>query len=160
MSRIDDIIAFGNQQKVNAYKKQLDLETRISKNIETIKSFAHRLKVIYGVGVACLENNIPLCPNDTLKDNRTNCFVSNGWSHFLGFDCERGLYSIKMRNGFAIVGGGACAYNLRVNLEGEITELSGKTIEDKVYVLDRFVKEFDAFEENFYAYVDKTIGKA
>ena len=82
----------------------------------------------------------------------THQFITNGWSHLLGF-VDKSIAPQKLPFMYlGIQGGGFYTYNLKT--DGRTVYVSGSDGRDKIHVLNRFVKEFDRFEKEFYAYVD------
>lgn len=66
----------------------------------------------------------------------------------LGFDTDgrRPVYYLVIR-------GGGFSEHYKLKTDGEMVEIEGK----KLSALKRFLNEFDEFEKEFYAYVDKFI---
>lgn len=79
-------------------------------------------------------------------------FYTNSWSHLVGF-----LYGNPITM-LGIDAGGACGdVDFRTN--GEYTSgLNRKTmaiVEPRLYHMETFIKKFDEFEREFYAYIEK-----
>lgn len=152
MSRIDNIANFAKKKEEEAVAKEIALKQRIEGYKEQIRALKPRIDELLKVGNACLEYGIPLTGQawGGHEGYDTHQFITNGWSHVLGFvktfdpSTRKQLPFTKL----GIEGGGACNYHL---------ETDGVTIfvaKDEAYVLKRFVEEFDKFETEFYKYVD------
>jgi len=154
MDRINNIAKFAQKKEEERITKEITKAQQIEQYKETIKSFKPRIDELLAVGNACLEHGIPLEGRafGCREGYDTNQFITNSWSHLLGFVAN---YDRTMRKNLpftklGIMGGGACDFNLRT--DGVTVEVSGKDI---LYVLKKFVDKFDEFETEFYKYVDK-----
>lgn len=154
MNRIDNIAKFARKKEMERIIKETTVTHQIEEYKEKIKSFKPRIDELIAVGNACLEHDIPLKGNGfgCREAYDTNQFITNGWSHLLGFVY---VYDQSTRKPFpftklGIMGGGCCDFDLRT--DGVTVDVSGKDI---LYVLKRFVDEFDEFETEFYKYVDR-----
>ena len=152
MSRIDNIANFAQKKEEEKVAKEMALQQRIEAYKAQILTLKPRIDELIAVGNACLEHNIPLTGEawGGHQGYDTHQFITNSWSHLLGF-VEKYDPTTRKRLPFTqlgIYGGGACNYHLTTD---------GVTIDvkqDAVYVLKRFVDEFDKFESEFYKYVD------
>lgn len=153
MNRIDNIAKYAHKKEEEKNNKEMIIAQQIEEYKEKIKSFKSRIDELLVVGNACLEHGIPLDGKawGGHEGYDTNQFITNSWSHLLGFvsvydhNARKSLPFTKI----GIMGGGACNYNLAT--DGEIIEVSGNVS----YVLKKFVENFDEFEMEFYKYVDK-----
>lgn len=148
MNRIDNIVKFAQKKEEEKITKEMETAQRIEEYKKIIKSFKPRIDELLAVGNACKNNSIELTGGSWggHEGYDTHQFISNSWSHLLGFISEgNGKPFTKIGK----IGGGACDYNLTT--DGTIINVSG----DVEYVLKRFVDDFDTFETEFYAYVDK-----
>ena len=151
MSRIDNIAKFAQKKEQEQTAKEIAKIRQIEEYKAIIKSFKPRIDELLAVGNACLKHNIPLEGRawGGHEGYDTNQFVSNSWSHLVGFvmeyeqDTKRPVFKRVGK-----LGGGACNYNLKT--DGETIEVSG----DVLGVLKSFVDRFDQFETEFYKYVD------
>lgn len=158
MNRIENIERFASEREKKEVMEQRQKEIRIEEYKEKIRSFKPRIDELIKVGNACLKNGIKLEGKEWggHEGYDTHQFITNGWSHLLGFVGEKNhenrteFLPIKK---LGIYGGGCCYYNLET--DGVTIDVSGKEAE---YVLKRFVTEFDKFEKAFYEYVDKVTG--
>lgn len=158
MNRIENIERFASEREKKEVMEQRQKEIRIEEYKEKIRSFKSRIDELIEVGNACLKNGIKLEGKEWggHEDYDTHQFITNSWSHLLGFVGEK---KPENRTEFlpikklGIYGGGCCYYNLET--DGVTIYVSGKEAE---YVLKRFVTEFDKFEKAFYEYVDKVTG--
>ena len=154
MSRIDNIAKFAQRKEEEKIAKENSIVNQIEEYKAKIRTLKPRIDELIMVGNACLAHNIPLEGRSfgCREGYDTNQFITNGWSHLLGFvkaydkDTRRQLPFTRL----GIEGGGACYFNLET--DGVIVEVSGK---ESLYVLKRFVDGFDIFETEFYKYVDK-----
>lgn len=169
MSRIDNIKNFKIAQEAAAEMEKLSTETKIKMLKAVISTYTDRMKELLEVGIACQENDIPLQGHSWggHEGYDTHQFLSNGWSHLVGFvpwyewNREEALrhpqnerHNIK---GFGKIGGGADNYNLLIGFNDD-GSLFIKSTGDEIYALTRFIENFDTFEKEFYAYVDKVTG--
>ena len=154
MNRVDNIAKFAQKRDEDKTAKEMAVIRQIEELKEKIITFKTRIEELLKVGNACLEYNIPLEGKDwkSHEGYDTNQFITNGWSHLLGF-VNKYDQDTRKRLPFTtlgIAGGGSCWYNLET--DGVTVDVSGK---DTLHVLKRFVDEFDEFETEFYKYVDK-----
>jgi len=153
MNRIDNIAKFAHKREEEKINKEMIIAQQIEEYKEKIKSFKTRINELIMVGNACLEHGIPLNGRawGGHEGYDTNQFITNSWSHLLGFVS---VYDHKAKKNLpftdlGIMGGGACNFDLVT--DGETIKVSG----DVLYVLKKFVENFDEFETEFYKYVDK-----
>ena len=151
MSRVDNIKNFAikkEEELMNAEKLKLQ---RIQDYKEKIRELKPRIDELLEVGNACLEHKIPLTGSGygCREGYNTHQFISNSWSHLVGFISEGNNPFTKVGK----IGGGACNWNLTT--DGIIINVDG----DIERVLKLFLDGFDTFETEFYAYVDKVTGK-
>jgi len=154
MDRINNIAKFAQKKEEERITKEMTTARQIEECKETIKSFKPRIDELLAVGNACLEHGIPLEGKawGGHEGYDTNQFITNGWSHLLGFVVNYNQTTRKRMpfTKLGIMGGGACNFDLKT--DGVTVDVSGK---DVLYVLKRFVNGFGVFEEEFYKYVDK-----
>lgn len=116
--------------------------------IKNIKSLKPRIDDLLLVANSCLSHGIRI---ENIKWGSMNYkdghFGADATTHHLGFSIHESthIHFLEIR------GGGYDNYNLNTN--GVIVDVQG----EKLYVLKRFLNEFDKFESEFYAYVDKFI---
>ena len=109
------------------------------------------------VGNSCLKNNIRIKYNScNYCDYEHGHFITDAWAHLLGFVIEGRIQDKNTIYYLGIEGGGCCQWNLKT--DGNTVYVEGATQDKKLYVLKRFVDEFDEFESKFYSYVDKITG--
>lgn len=148
MSRIDKIVQFAQKREEDKLTKEQEKQRQIEDYKAKIKALKPRIDELLAVGNACLEHNIPIACRSWggHEGYDTHHFTTNSWSHLLGFVLAgKNLPIYKL----GICGGGACNYDLET--DGVSIDVSG----DVLYVLKRFVQEFDEFEEEFYKYIDE-----
>ena len=153
MNRIDNIAKFAQKKENERITKEMETMKKIEEYKKTIKSFKPRIDELIMVGNACFEHGIALEGRafGCREGYDTNQFITNSWSHLLGF-VQTYDQKTRKKMPFAklgIMGGGACNFNLET--DGEAINVSG----DVIYVLKKFVDNFDMFETEFYAYVDR-----
>lgn len=148
MSRIDNIAKFAQKREEETILKENLSLSRIETYKEKIKELKPRIDELLEVGNACLEHKIPLTGSGygCREGYDTHQFISNGWSHLVGFINDGNNKSFTK---VGKIGGGACNWNLTtdgitINVDGEVER-----------VLKLFLDGFDTFETEFYAYVDK-----
>ena len=148
MNRVDNIKNFANKREIELKQKEDDKLNRIEEYKAHIRALKPRIDELLKVGNACLEHGIKLVGSDygCIESYNTHQFLSNSWSHLVGF-----IYGGEEKPFTKVgkIGGGACDWNLTT--DGVDINVSG----DIERVLKCFVDEFDIFETEFYAYVDK-----
>lgn len=136
-------------EKEKAKQRKIEKERKEEMEmIKQIKSLKPRIEDLLLVGNSCLSTGIYIGKRDTqFNEYKDGYFLGNPIAHRLGFDTDgyRPIHYLE------IPGGGYDNYNLKTN--GVIVDLWG----DKLRVLKQFLNEFDEFEKEFYAYVDKFI---
>lgn len=154
MGRIENIAKFAQTRNETQAHKEAAKVQRMEQYKQQIRSLKPRIAELLEVGNACLEHNIPLEGRrwGGHEGYDTHQFITNSWSHLLGFvwKYEKGTRRPQPFTKLGIMGGGACNFNLET--DGETIDVSGGDI---LYVLKRFVDEFDRFEDEFYKYVDR-----
>ena len=156
MSRIDNIAKFAEKRDVEQMEKEMRIKMDIEKYKEAIRALKPRIDELLSVGNACMEHGIPLEGRawGGHEGYDTNQFISNSWSHVVGFIAD---YDQKARKRLPLTkvgvrGGGACHFELET--DGDRIDVSGEVL----WVLKHFVEGFDEFETEFYKYVDKVTG--
>lgn len=153
--RLNNIDSFVEKKEVEKMTKAENERLEIKRLIDEIKELQPRINDLLIVGNACLFNKIPLKGTGfgCKEGYDTHQFITNGWSHLLGF-VDKSIAPQKLPFMYlGIQGGGFYTYDLET--DGRTVYVSGRDGRDKIYVLNRFVKEFDKFEKEFYAYVDR-----
>lgn len=152
MNRIDKIAQFAQRKEQEKLSKEQEEMRQIAEYKAKIREFKPRIDELLTVGNACLKHGIALTGKawGGHEGYDTHQFITNSWSHLLGFVHEYSqiLNSYKPFTQLGIMGGGACNFNLKT--DGLYIDVSGS----ELYVLKRFVNEFDEFEREFYKYVD------
>lgn len=155
LDRLNNINDFVECKETERKKKAEKENLEIKKLINQIKELQPRISDLLIVGNACLVNHIPLKGTGfgCKQGYDTHQFITNGWSHLLGF-VDKSIAPQKLPFMYlGIQGGGFYTYDLET--DGYIVYVSGRDRRDKIHVLNRFIKEFDGFEKEFYAYVDR-----
>lgn len=138
-----------------ATEKEMEKKRKIERErqeeiamIKNIKSLNPRIDDLLIVANSCLSKGIRIENIEWGSMNyKDGHFGADATTHHLGFSIHRG----KAIHYLEIRGGGYDNYNLKT--DGYIVDVQG----EKLYVLKRFLNEFDKFESEFYAYVDKFI---
>ena len=148
MSRIDNIVNYAQKEEEKKITKEITTQQKIEDYKDRIRALKPRIDELIEVGNACAIHGIPLTGKEWggHEGYDTHQFITNSWSHLLGFVGDKNITRL------GIFGGGACNYNLTT--DGENIEVSGEIY----YILKRFIKEFDTFETEFYKYVDNLTG--
>lgn len=175
MDRIAKIEAYAKARNEQMSQEAYNKRAHVVELLNTVRSFAPRMKELMKVGVSMYENNIPFGPLDNnsicAKECDDRLFISNGSTHRVGFiHAYRINGHIPPRTkhlpiGFGIIGGGWDGEDLTFNSDGELEWLnkpfgkpagvSGRPWSDcDTRNLEEFVAGFDKFESEFYAYVD------
>lgn len=174
MDRIAKIEAYAKARNEQMSQEAYNKQAHVVELLNTVRSFAPRMKELMKVGISMYEKNIPfgpLCNEPGASDCDDRVFFSNGWSHKVGFiQAYRINGRIPERTqhlpiGFGIIGGGCAGENLTFNSDGELEWLnapfgqpagvSGRPWSDSdTKHLEEFVAKFDKFEADFYEYVD------
>jgi hypothetical protein len=152
--RVNNIDSFVEKKGREKMTKAENERLEIKRLVDEIKELQPRINDLLIVGNACLFNKIPLKGTGfgCKEGYDTHQFITNVWSHLLGF-VDKSIAPQKLPFMYlGIQGGGFYTYNLKT--DGRTVYVSGSDGRDKIHVLNRFVKEFDRFEKEFYAYVD------
>lgn len=122
-----------------------------------------------GIFNALLDNHIPGICRDSLETfSRTykdGYFFSHPLNHTLGFlsnkEYTKGCGKIKA---IGIYGGGAAGnYDLVIDISGDIymrhhnTEIESREVVTPIYKLERAIKEYPVFKEEFYNYLNRIL---
>lgn len=161
MDRIAKIEAYAKARNEQMIQEAYNKRAHVVELLNTVRSFAPRMKELMKVGLSIYENNVPF----------DSIFFSDGLSHKVGFIKAyriNGHIPERTQNlpiGFGIIGGGLCGENLTFNSDGELewinkpfgkpAGVSGRPWDDcDTEHLEKFVEGFDKFEADFYEYVD------
>lgn len=149
-------------------------ELEYLESLNKLDALSQRIKDILKIANACIDNEIDLPypaskygyhQDDCLYTEKISGFISNGWSHWVGF-MRRNKKAYFQYLGFYC--GGACgcydfytngneAFDFYENNNINNVQQHQKERPSKKHI-DRFVKEFPHFEECFYKWVD-SLGK-
>lgn len=139
---------YANKREEDKRRKMEEKLREEEEMIKQIKALKPRIDDLLLVANSCLSHNIPFENHEWgFLDYKHGHFGADAMTHQLGFSIHIG----KAIHYLEIRGGGYDHYNLKT--DGEIIDVQG----EKLYVLKRFLNEFDEFEKEFYAYVDKFI---
>lgn len=153
-------VEFDSAMKAEKEKKLNDEKRSFE---EKILSYKDRMYAMIEVAEFALKNGIPLTGSawGGHEGYDTHQFFSNSWSHCLGFvKNSLGIF------GIGIIAGGACG-NVNLYFDGdevygEIAQRNYKTdkieyqqVDPPYNYLKRCANEFDEFEREFYAYIEK-----
>lgn len=137
-------------------EKEMQLAAKNSVTIEnymnTIHEWKSRIDDLIDLANYAKKNKIPLCVNDlTNQCYERGFFYSNGWSHLVGFINEDNISKLGI-----IAGGAFGKWNFYT--DGEFlyeSDDDGNKQEPQLQHLEKFVKNFPIFEEEFYKYIDR-----
>lgn len=151
MSMIDKKV--GND-KDKAKQKEIETKNRFDTALAKIKELKPRIDDLIKLANYAKDNGIDFNKRGWggHEGYDTGMFYTNSWSHLVGF---------VNRNPITLLGidaGGACGdVDFRTN--GEDTfGLNRNTmviVEPSLYHMENFIKKFDEFEREFYAYIEK-----
>ena len=138
-----------------AEKRDTEIERKKTQYAEEVDNYVKRImekidRVIYFCDLAseCRKNNITLGEKqDSLHSEglKSNCFISNGWSHYFGFNRE--LTALGFYNG------GACGEtNMFLFKDGNL--LRPINNEHEIRCLKLWNDRFEEFEKAFLDYID------
>lgn len=151
MSMIDKKV--GND-KDRARQKEIETKNRFDTALAKIKELKPRIDDLIKLANYAKDNGIDFNKRGWggHEGYDTGMFYTNSWSHLVGF-VNRDPITL-----LGIDAGGACGdVDFRTN--GEHTfGLNRNTmaiIEPSLYRMENFIKKFDEFEREFYAYIEK-----
>lgn len=147
--------------KTIAEEKEALKEKELDKAMEDVVKLFDRVKDIIQLAKYCRQNDIKF-PNGTYHkyDSYRNDFESDGIRHYFGFIGEDGYCS---HGGEIHVGwnnGGFCGvWDVHCNgneiwLQHEDNKANKKKV-DSIDIVERFIKDFEEFEKNFYEWFDE-----
>lgn len=162
--RIARIKNFAQERDNRIAQEQLEKQQGLIRMLEQVKELAPRMRELMDVATALYENRIPLGKMVGYNDPSTE-FISNWWSHKVGFIADIVSSGIARPRGFGIIGGGACGHDLTFSVGGvpacvyshnnDTPGVAGRTWDDSdIHHLRSFIHGFDDFERRFYEYVD------
>lgn len=152
------------EEKIKAFavnrdnKMKADQEAEDRKRnelIERIRPMEERIRYLLKLAMICRTNRVPIgYEQDILKSDgiKTNCFITNGWSHRIGFTDDLRY--------IGYIHGGACGrYDFRTNGHNveSVHEDTGVISKPIIEHMEKFLREFDEFEHAFLQYIDKLI---
>ena len=132
-------------EKKRKIERERQEEMTITKEIMSLKP---RIENLMLVANSCLSKGIYIGRPKPLRGYGTKDGYFLADAVRLGFDTDgrRPVYYLVIR-------GGGFGEHYKLKTDGEVVEIEGK----KLSALKRFLNEFDEFEKEFYAYVDKFI---
>lgn len=160
MSRIDNIKAYAEEKVLKEQRIEEERRIKCEELTEKIKALKPRIKELIDVGNACLVNGIAITGQawGGHEGYDTHQFITNCWSHLVGF-VQSGKSAIFE---MGIDAGGACGkWDFRTDgdrvydVHEETKEHRGASLEH----MQKFINRFDEFEESFYRYVDGITSK-
>lgn len=144
--RLNKIASVAENTENAEIAKEIAKQNEKQALIDHIATYAERIKAIIEVGSKLVENKMPLGEYDR--------FQSSGISHRFGFmvDGHRLFTPDRWKIiGIGSEGGGWAGSDLTVNENGEVVSYSSR------YNCESWTEDFEAFEEEFYNYVDNEI---
>lgn len=151
MSMIDKKV--GND-KDRARQKEIETKNRFDTALAKIKELKPRIDDLIKLANYAKDNGIDFNKRGWggHEGYNTGMFYTNSWSHLVGF-VNRDLITL-----LGIDAGGACGdVDFRTN-GGHTFGLNRNTmaiVEPSLYHMENFIKKFDEFEREFYAYIEK-----
>ena len=141
-----------NEKRKKA-KEEEDLANETERLMEQIRELKPRIDDLIKLANYARRNGIEINYRDVRnEDYKHGTFVSNGWSHVVGFldDCP-----IKYVGQMA---GGACGkWNFATN-GNAIFDFAGRICDERqepdIQHMKHFLERFPVFEEEFYKYID------
>lgn len=164
MDRLAKINAYADRRDNELAKAKQAKEEHIKKMLATVKSWAPRIKELMATFNALVDRNVKLPASSSYMDI-TPDFITNGWSHHVGFIARYSCFSghLEPARGVGKAGGGACYDDVFFNEDGVPTKFhpDGMVIgvnapmhDGNIRNLEDFVSGFEEFEKRFYAFVD------
>ena len=154
--RLKNLEAWRIKKNIEENAKALAEEERKAKIIADIEALWPRAQEMITLYNAGLKSGLKY-PEEKWASDTTRPFVSNSWSHWLefGYATHNGVIQRpKMEyppvSSISIRGGGACYYEIDL-YQGHLY-YSGSSSWGR---LNKFVEDFDKFEEYFYDWFDK-----
>ena len=163
-SRLNALRNYQDNEVLLKQAAEADLKNKTDHLILQIQKLEPRIKDLITTGNACLQSNIPLTGQAFgMRENYdTNQFITNSWSHLVGFVCNPRDQSSSITF-LGINGGGACGkYDFRtdgVRVFSVNEHDPSDVITPPTGVMERFLNRFNEFESSFYNYVDHVIEK-
>lgn len=142
-----------SNEKEKERQKEIETKNRFNAALTKIKGLKPRIDDLIKLANYANDNGINFDKGwGGHEGYDTGMFYTNSWSHLVGFVHENPITML------GINAGGACGdVDFRTN--GENTYgLNRKTmaiVEPRLYHMESFIKEFDKFEREFYAYIKK-----
>ena len=153
MTAEEKIAEIGTRQKERELSEENEKEKEMRDLLNRVLSFHSRAKVLIDLARKCKANDINLKGKiDEMYSEgiESKNFMSDGWSHYLGFNNE--LNAIGFYNGGAfgpddtfLTYGGELKFPIRR--------------ENAVRDFKKFIRDFDKFEKAFYEYIDELYEK-
>ena len=148
------------EDKKKSEEKEALKEKEISELMKEAKKLFSRVKDVIRLGKYCMDNNLEF-PNGKYHEygNYHNDFESDGIRHYFGFlgDIRYNTRTGKVHVGW--INGGFCG-QWDVHCDGNELWLqhekdkTRKNVDD-VKIVERFIKDFEEFERNFYEWFDE-----
>lgn len=148
--RLKNLEDYASEKEMEEKRKTEKERQKKMAMIKDIKSLKPRINDLLLVANSCLSHGVRIENREWgFMDYENGNFAADAVTHHLGFS----TYGEKTKTirYLEIRGGGYDHYNLKT--DGEIVDVQG----EKLYALKRFLNEFDEFESEFYAYVDRFI---
>ena len=160
MSRIDNIKAYAEEKVLKEQRIEEERQIKCEELTEKIKALKPRIKELIDVGNACLVNGIAITGQawGGHEGYDTHQFITNCWSHLVGF-VQSGKSAIFE---MGINAGGACGkWDFRTDGDRvyDVHEETKEHREASLEHMQKFINRFDEFEESFYRYVDGITNK-
>lgn len=141
--------------KSAAETKEKRIEKRRTEALEEIKKLSPRIKEIIELANYAKKNGISLAGRRKFGGDEsydTDTFITNGWSHLVGFVNDNPITEL------GITAGGACGY---IDFRTDGIHTYGCDTYKKIEVeaplkyLEEFVQTFDELESKFNAFIER-----
>lgn len=141
-------------EKNEVERKELEMQEKLI----ILDSYADRIKEVVEVAKFCLDHEIEIGQglrgmNFSTSTKHPNDFFADSWFHFIGIICNHPSYSVYEPIGVGVREGGANGDTDLIVTESGVVSYN-KVYGHFNYDYEKFVKNFDEFEERFFKYID------
>ena len=153
--RLAKLNSFISNREVAEKNKAEKIELDIQEKLVILDSYADRIKEIVEVAKFCLDHKIEIGQEIDLSPNakKPNDFLADSWFHTIGIICKHPIYNVYEPIGIGVREGGANGDTDLIVTERGVTSYNTSYGHFK-YDYEKFVKNFDEFEERFFKYID------
>lgn len=153
---IDKINAKGAEirtARINEEEARINsLKAKVQRAVELLP----RIEDMWKIAEAMIRNNFRIGEKKTWVSSDYYTLETDAYSHYLGFCTNNGTHV----SSFGVAGGGCCGSGFRINRNGSVNvniDLFTKDWQysDLEWAVDRFLDEFDGYEQQFYEFAEK-----